>query len=324
MQTRVFDQRSSRPEIGAIDWDANDLQLRRDAQPALVVPWEKVRLSEGWGGRRKAELPSGLTLEFEDHSDFDAIRNRHGGFWAPLEQQLGRSKRQFVRWGVCLLATGGVIGVLIYLGLSRIVVHLVPDSVLVAVSDQVLAEVSTPSFTKHAFIQEMEARIRPLAPNLHFHVVVRSSRSTANAFALPDRRIVLTDEIIALSPSESGLYGVLLHELGHLHAQHPQKRFSQLVVQAFWQAFSERFVGTEGGLAAAGIRLASLAYSRREELEADAFAAKGLRLLGLSVEGFRQILRAIHTQATASQGGRGSEFLSTHPGLEERLTRLGG
>jgi Zn-dependent protease with chaperone function len=142
----------------------------------------------------------------------------------------------------------------------------------------------------------------------------------ANAFALPDGTVVLTDEIVRLSTEDAELQGVVFHEIGHIVHGHGLRRALESSAFAFiataYYGDAER-VSALGGLPLA---YAQSRYSREEETEADDVALDGLRRHHLDPRHYARLLRVLENEA--SPGRRELRYFSSHPATQERVRRF--
>ena len=133
---------------------------------------------------------------------------------------------------------------------------------------------STPFLAEH----------RDLGAHLHFRTGIGP-----NALALLNGSIILTDELITMASNEE-LIAVLLHELGHLKHRHLLKQVLQQSTIALIVVVATGDVGTASELLGATTILASLAYSRDFEREADVYALEGLLNAGIDPSNLGSIL----------------------------------
>ena len=110
-----------------------------------------------------------------------------------------------------------------------------------------------------------------------------------NAVALLNGSIILTDELIGMASDEE-LIAVLLHELGHLKHRHLLKQVLQQSTIALIVVVATGDVGTASELLGATTILASLAYMRDFEREADVYALEGLLNAGIDPSNLGSIL----------------------------------
>jgi predicted Zn-dependent protease len=153
---------------------------------------------------------------------------------------------------------------------------------------------------------------------------------TANAFALPGRKIGVHTGLLKVAKNQDQLATVLGHEVGHVLARHGAERVSDQYATEIAVSGVGVVLGVLGdpsspthGLAMAalgvGAQGAVLAFSRTQESEAD--------LLGLDVmakAGFdpRESVPLWQNMEAAAKGDRPPEFLSTHPSPETRIKDL--
>ena len=145
----------------------------------------------------------------------------------------------------------------------------------------------------------------------------------ANAFALPDGTVVMTDQLVSLlKDNPDAILAVLLHEIGHVEGQHSVR----LIAQSLGATLVIGIVfGNPEGVAdlllGSGSVLLQNAFSRDMEREADQFAIAKLTALGKSPQAFADAMSAL----LASHGGDNEQtsallkYLSTHPDTRERI-----
>ena len=122
--------------------------------------------------------------------------------------------------------------------------------------------------------------VRPLEKDqtikftLHFRDwSTEEGQGIANALALPSGDIIVTDEFIRLSQSQSEIDSVLLHEMGHIAHRHSLKLLVQSSIVTIAVLMT---VGDVSTIADLGVGLGSLlittSYLREFESEADQYA----------------------------------------------------
>ncbi|MEW6671296.1 MAG: M48 family metallopeptidase [Thermodesulfobacteriota bacterium] len=147
-----------------------------------------------------------------------------------------------------------------------------------------------------------------------------------NAFALPDGRILFTDEMVKLATGDDELLAVLVHEIGHVVQRHGMRTLIQdsllgfvlLAITGDVSGSSELFLGLP-------VLLTQLAYSRGFESEADTYALNYLRANGIEPVHFARLMRRIDKQIAESPAPLDKKwmtYLSTHPLTENRLQRF--
>ncbi len=146
-----------------------------------------------------------------------------------------------------------------------------------------------------------------------------------NAFAIPGGRVIITRRIVADARSPDELAGVIAHELGHGLEFHPEAGLVRSV--GFWALIQMMFTGTPGAIGNAGTILATLAYTRAAEREADDHALTMLKQAGISPRPFADFFRRIGGQRDddpKTKGGGGTSVFSTHPATPERIAKIEG
>jgi predicted Zn-dependent protease len=175
-----------------------------------------------------------------------------------------------------------------------------------------------PDPTVQRMSQEVGRRLSAAAPSSNpFDFQVLADTRTANAFALPGGRILITRALYSRLDNEAELAGVLAHEIAHVvagHAAHPH-------------ASAPTSSKTDGPLTApAGERGAlstpflELEYDRSEELAADAASVELMSAAGYDP---RALISVVRRLAAGDPGGAGqSDFARTHPDSGDRGARI--
>ena len=154
-----------------------------------------------------------------------------------------------------------------------------------------------------------------------------------NAFATPAGHIFIYSGLMAAMDNEEELAGILGHEIAHVLCRHiSQKidRSKKISIATLAGIAAGIFLGAEGagevgnavivGSMAAGQSM-TLAYSRKDERQADQIGLKYLTKAGYSGDGLLTMLSKIR-----SKHWFGTEqiptYLATHPAPEERLAYI--
>ncbi len=170
---------------------------------------------------------------------------------------------------------------------------------------------------------QMESRIK----HLQWEFSLFKADSIINAFCLPGGKIGVYTGILPLTQTEAGLAVVLGHEIGHAIAKHGSERMSQLLVAymggvALSVALKEKPEETRNlFLLAYGIssQLGLLAYSRKQELEADRL---GLIIMAKAGYDPREAVKFWQRMIKYTGNQQVPEFLSTHPSHQRRITEI--
>jgi predicted Zn-dependent protease len=145
-----------------------------------------------------------------------------------------------------------------------------------------------------------------------------------NAFAVPGGFIYVTRGILASFDSEAELAGVLGHEVGHVTARHSANQISRQQLQQIGlgvgMIFSET-VRDYGSLAAAGLQVMNLSFSRGDETQSDELGLRYIARLSYDPEAMIGVFQML---ANVSAGGEGRipQWQLTHPYPENREAHI--
>ena len=172
-----------------------------------------------------------------------------------------------------------------------------------------------------------------------------------NAFAIPGGYVYVTRQLMALMNDEAELAGVLGHEVGHVAAQHSKKRQSAATrnqILGVLGAVLGGAIGDNGGLlgglggllqnnAMQVAQLATLGFSRSQELQADQLGVQYLKSAGYDPLALSTMLASLAAQTSLEARLAGGdarslpEWASTHPDPASRVrnaqtlaSRVGG
>lgn len=144
----------------------------------------------------------------------------------------------------------------------------------------------------------------------------------ANALALPDSTIVITDKLVELADDDRELLAVIAHELGHEHERHA---LQQMLNSSGVAGLIFVITGDVSGLANIAVIaptvLTQMHHSRTLEREADQFAFDLLQRHGIEPIWFAQIIRKLEASHKASEEEDDSiysSWLRSHPDSEAR------
>lgn len=150
----------------------------------------------------------------------------------------------------------------------------------------------------------------------------------ANALALPDGTIVVTDQLINLAARDEEILAVLTHELGHIQQRHGLRMLIQGSIVAFVVSF---YLGDVSSVAAGlPTLLLQARYSRGYESEADQYGSSMLKANGLSPSHLADMLVRLeesHRQKAGKSSEKtetfnASDYLQSHPATRERIEAL--
>lgn len=205
---------------------------------------------------------------------------------------------------------------------SHHIAESLPSDVLMEVGQQAEEQVmalTKPSQLPQARQDEMTALYHKLDGKPKAKVLVRQGGIIgANALAIPNNTIIITDELIKLSGDDNEILAVLAHEQGHLVYRHSLE-----------QAISSIGVGvlvviitgdTSDLLLALPTLPAAAQYSQKAEMQADQFAINELKRLGISPMHLANFFEKLKKEHGDGQGHW--SILSTHPKTDERIEQV--
>lgn len=350
-----FDGRSSRNREATLTvlGDAVRLLVQPDGpMNAAEERWKVAQLSiEPALGRirRVIKLPGGGRFETEDDaavSQLERLQGRNAG--------LGQVRRIESRWSLTLgaLALLGVfVGGFLLFGLpalSRQAAYATPRGVLASFDREAVKMLDDGSFmgpsqlsaARQAQLQQEFRQVRQWAGDSYpYHLLLRNGEPEgkggagfqigANAFALPNGTIVMTDQLVALAKSDRELMGVLAHETGHVTHRHALSSVYQgLGLSLLWASLSGDLVSATSFAAAVPTRLLSNGYSRKAETESDEVAGDYLMRTYRTTQPLRAILARLEqddqnaSEDSVKAGTRTQDMLNTHPGTRARIDHL--
>lgn len=324
-----FDGRSARAHSVVLSLQGGALSMS-GADLRRVEALDSLRLSEPMGDApRWITFGDGAHVEVRDHARL-----------ARLLAASGQRDSAPVRWALEPRAVAAALVVLLLIGwfgwrdglpwAARHVAGSVPAAAVEMLSGQALhlleARALAPSVLDEARRRRLDDRLRELArlegaPIPHRLLFRAAPGIGANAFALPDGTIVVTDELVELAADDDEVLAVLAHELGHVHERHGLRLLLQGSALALVMTW---YLGDASAwLAAAPVALVQATYSRDMEYEADDFALRLLRVQGLSSEPLAVMLEKLQA-ARVDAGGRDAagSWLDSHPQTAARSARL--
>ena len=145
-----------------------------------------------------------------------------------------------------------------------------------------------------------------------------------NAFAVPGGYIYASSKLVELAKSDDELASVLAHEIGHVVAKHSVKRLQASLgataLEILVAAAGNRDARTMRGTQAALDQL-FLAYSRQDELEADALSVRYLKRAGFNAEAALTFMGRMQAYQR-KQPLRPFSYGRTHPYFDDRIRMI--
>lgn len=172
------------------------------------------------------------------------------------------------------------------------------------------------------------ARTMPPQPFPFTVSVIR--HSAINAFACPGGYIFVHTGLILAMDNESEVASVIAHEMAHVTQRHIARRIESSQVISLLSVIgmlAGAFLGGDAGSAAlmgsaAAGQAAMLNYSRNDEREADQVGMNYLTKAGYPPQGMVGAFEVLSRRQWL-MGSNIPAYLSTHPGLNERVKDMG-
>lgn len=141
----------------------------------------------------------------------------------------------------------------------------------------------------------------------------------ANALAIPNHTIIITDELVELTKHDYELLAVLAHEQGHLDERHSlQKVLRALGVSIFYMVIT----GDGSDLIANfPVIMISAQYSQKFELDADQKSIDDLKRLGISPQYLADFLQRLGDKHHGEESSI-VDIFSSHPTTSKRIEQV--
>ena len=332
VQADYYDGKSARAHRVTLELVGDRLAVSGDEVRRLDALGD-LRVSEPMGAApRLVKFPDGAHCEVRDHAGLAQLLAASGhrdGFVVRLQARW-RWAAVAVVLSVAAVAAGYRWGLP---AASEWLAFRMPAQVLAKLGESSLdfldQALFAPSKLEATRRQSLSGRFDSLAvpgeARPAYRIVFRDGhRIGANAFALPDGTIVVTDQLVKLAGDDEEILAVLAHELGHVHRRHSLRMLIQGSIVGVVVAW---YIGDVSNVAAGlPTLLLEAGYSRDHEREADDYAAALFRYNGLPPSRLADMLEKLE----AAHGGRpddpkgAMDYLSSHPASRERMDALRG
>jgi beta-barrel assembly-enhancing protease len=152
--------------------------------------------------------------------------------------------------------------------------------------------------------------------SITIHIVVDND---VNAFALPDRHLIINTGLIEYCASADELSGVIAHEIGHMELHHVMKK----MVKEVGVTMIASIAGGESGSEIVRLaikQLSSTAFDREQEREADAAAVTYMAKANIDPRCSANFLFRLSGEKFDIP--KRFELLSTHPNSADRAAEI--
>jgi len=274
---------------------------------------------------RKIVFPDGSLFESMDNDGVDALAGSAGA--AATVDQVERFRPRLFAFAAavavfCYLIYRFAVPVLVEVAVvltPPVVTQLMSQGALVSLDETIMSPSELPKPRQERLLagfRELSALSNRGADQyvLNFR---KGGSIGANAFALPDGNIVLTDELVSLAPGDAAVLGVLAHEIGHVEREHSLRRLYRAAgIAALIMLIGGDIGGGAEDILVQGSALVALSYSRAQENEADRYSVELLVKADKDPAALIGFLEIMH-KLEKSKGG--SDVLSTHPATASRI-----
>ncbi len=317
-----------------------NLFLQNESTPVAALSDVVVSPRVG-NSSRYLNLPDGGRIETRANDDVDALLSHWKSDRSSLAYRL-ESSRGVVATALCVIVLG-LLGFVNW-GLPALS-GVITDSLPTEFDDQLGGEafeyidrlVFEPSQLPAERRDELAALFQSLVPKgeKDYRINFRQSNLIgANALALPDGRVIFTDELVALADNDDMLAAIMLHEIGHVVERHSVQ---SVVSQAGLSMLLFAITGDVNSSATLIVvmlpdSLLQAQFSRSHETAADTYALEQMRARGIDPNAFADMMERLMVsmggQASPGSGeeeggdSNVSQYFSTHPATSSRIERF--
>ena len=330
MKARLFDKQSSKFKEGELTFKENTILLEIEDE-TRSYPLEKVTFSERLGNMpRSIYLSETEVCEVQDNTLIDKELKKRALLKSARFIHHLESKSIYIlpALTVTLLMVFGFIKYVLPYSAEKIA-YAVPQSIATQIGTGTLQTldklVLQPSKLDENKKQEITTEFKKMATYMHglppLHLVFRSAKKIgANAFALPDGTIVMTDQLVILADNNQEILSVLAHEIGHIKNRHAIRMVLQnsamlvLIMTLTGDATSASSI-----VSTLPTMLIESSFSRDLESEADDYAMQVMNESGIALHYFADIMQKLSAGREEDETG---EYFSSHPITSSRIKKF--
>ena len=303
------------------------IKLQQDDNEVGYVRFSDLSIQSCLGNMpREVSLPDKQALHINGNKEID------DWLYPKKSNRIHRLESSF-RFALIAIITVPIalIGVFKF-ALPALAIHfaeLVPDYVtdlsskntLAGLNRTVLDESELDEATQQKYItrwQGVVAKLPVKAQKFQFQFK-KSDFFGANAFALPNGTIVVTDELVSLLEGQDNLLmAIILHEIGHVEHKHSMRLIAETLISSL---AIDYLIGDVGGVievfAGASTTIIQNQFSQALEWEADDFSLTNIHHTGYSPTDFADAMSKLAEKG--SGGNKLSALLSSHPMTQARI-----
>ena len=295
-----------------------------------TAPFAALTISDRVGSiPRHVTFPDGSDFETVDNDGIDALAVRFGRTGGGIHRLESAGLRRLAVFIVLAVALSAALYRYALPILVEVAVAATPPAVNQLMSRGVMASLDSAILEPSAVPAERQAKLSTDFAALA-ELAAKGETATrytlnfrkggaigANAFALPDGTVVLTDELVEMATDDEMILGVLAHEIGHVVYEHSLRQLYRAagVAGLIMLIGGDIGSGTEDVLVQ-GAALMSLSYSRGAEREADHYSVELMHRAGHEAAAIARFFEVLRDKLgdTLSR-----DFFSTHPATPERI-----
>ena len=314
-----------------------------DCDPPLRLPFCDLKVTSRLGNSaRYIHCPDGRIFETADNDGVDALCHDWGAGGADTFLHRLESRRRIIFTALLVLIVTGFVFVRYGIpALSYQITRLVPTEVDALIGEQYIDYLDEAMFEP----SQLDPTVRE-AMEADFQAVLREDAHAyrllfrdggvigANAFALPDGTVIVTDQLVELVKDPELLRGILLHEIGHVHHRHTMQ---SLVRQSGVATVVLLMTGDVSTASSVVLLLPAVLlqsqYSREFETQADSYALEHMKSQGINPEDFALVMEKLMGFDVEEEAEREMaedeeafpawlNYFSTHPATKERIERF--
>lgn len=307
---------SSRESILIIDKYGNI-----ESDPAIITPssYSKVTVSSRVGNTpRTITFPTGEIFETIDHEILDLVINEQGGEknWVHILESNTNYVVCALIFMVLFISWGTIWGVP---WVSTQIAYALPAEINTHIAHGTLEildnRVFNPSHLDIERQNELTKSFNALLPDdrqqFTYKLVYRTGGFIgANAFALPDGTIIVTDELVNLAEHDDEIMSVLLHEVGHVVHRHSLRT---IINHAGLTALILTITGDVNSAGALVLVLPNVllesSYSRDLEWEADTYSLEYMQNKGMLTEHFANFMERVENYSLQINDSDDHEYI---------------
>jgi Zn-dependent protease with chaperone function len=330
-QGYYLDGKTAGKQAAEIQLLGEGLRIATKTGGVFLWPYQEIRQTQGFYRNEPVQLERGGKIpEILLIQDTEFLTSLHS-FTPKAAKRFHNPAMRGLRLRLTLYAAAGIItvGVFSYIWgiplLAKAITPHIPIEWEKGMGDSALSILAPEESRCHnqelqKAVDEIVARLSAADPDTYSFKVFVVKSPVFNAVALPGGNIVVFGGLLEKTESPESLAAVLAHEMQHIKKRHVTKR---IIEDSSTGLIISAISGDVTGSMLYGIKiarnLAMLSYSRQDEEEADKGGMKMLLAANLDPDAmisFFEILKEKNAKFKMPQ------YLSTHPDLDERISRL--